>query len=178
MVPLDLNTASNATILMIPGIGKKIAPEFGIAPIQALAQFGREMGKYVKDKQVARLDRDVFMAAAIWRLQPGRPGASRALLTLDPRPGRAQDDRHARAEHVEQQGCRAVALAVLGIGPAQPPSRCWPGAPRVARRPGRDDRVPSSAADSACGDISPAISSSSFGDDAVETRQRHCGGTR
>ncbi len=59
-VPIDLNAASEADILTIPGLGPRMLHEFQeYRPYQALAQFRREMGKYVDEKEVARLERYV-----------------------------------------------------------------------------------------------------------------------
>jgi DNA uptake protein ComE-like DNA-binding protein len=57
---VNLNTASNAEILLIPGLGNRMLHEFKeYRPYRALAQFRREIGKYVDDKEVARLERYV-----------------------------------------------------------------------------------------------------------------------
>jgi DNA uptake protein ComE-like DNA-binding protein len=59
-VPINLNTASDADILSIPGIGQRMLGEFKeYRPYKAMAQFRREIGKYVDDKEVARLERYV-----------------------------------------------------------------------------------------------------------------------
>jgi DNA uptake protein ComE-like DNA-binding protein len=59
-VPINLNTASDADILSIPGIGQRMLVEFKeYRPYKAMAQFRREIGKYVDDKEVARLERYV-----------------------------------------------------------------------------------------------------------------------
>jgi DNA uptake protein ComE-like DNA-binding protein len=59
-VPVNLNTASDADILSIPGMGQRMLGEFKeYRPYKAIAQFRREIGKYVDDKEVARLERYV-----------------------------------------------------------------------------------------------------------------------
>lgn len=59
-MPLDLNTASAEEILLIPGIGDRMLHEFEeYRPYTAIEQFRREMGKYVDDEEVARLERYV-----------------------------------------------------------------------------------------------------------------------
>ena len=61
-VPLDLNTASEEEILLIPGVGDRMAHEFDeYRPYVALAQWRREMGKYVDDAEVARMESYVFV---------------------------------------------------------------------------------------------------------------------
>jgi DNA uptake protein ComE-like DNA-binding protein len=61
-VALNLNTASEQEILLIPGLGKRMLREFlEYRPYRALAVFRREMGKYVDDKEVARLEQYVFV---------------------------------------------------------------------------------------------------------------------
>ncbi|MCH9647831.1 MAG: hypothetical protein K0U98_06300 [Deltaproteobacteria bacterium] len=61
-IPLNLNTASREEILLIPGVGGRMAHEFEeYRPYRALAQFRREIGKYVDDKEVARLAQYVFV---------------------------------------------------------------------------------------------------------------------
>jgi len=59
-VPIDLNTASDADILTIPGLGKRMLHEFKeYRPYKNIEQFRREMGKYVSKEEVARLERYV-----------------------------------------------------------------------------------------------------------------------
>lgn len=59
-VPISLNTASDADILSIPGMGQRMLGEFKeYRPYKAIAQFRREIGKYVDEKEVARLERYV-----------------------------------------------------------------------------------------------------------------------
>ncbi len=61
-VPLNLNTASGEEILLIPGVGNRVKHEFEeYRPYRALAQFRREIGKYVDDAEVARLEQYVFV---------------------------------------------------------------------------------------------------------------------
>jgi len=61
-VHLNLNTAADAEILMIPNLGNRMLHEFKeYRPYKALAQFRREIGKYVDDKEVARLEQYVFV---------------------------------------------------------------------------------------------------------------------
>ncbi len=61
-VHINLNTATRAEILLIPGVGNRLAHEFEeYRPYKALAQFRRELGKYVNESEVARLERHVFL---------------------------------------------------------------------------------------------------------------------
>lgn len=61
-VPLNLNTATREEILLIPGVGARMLREFQeYRPYRALAQFHREIGKYVKDDELARLERYVYV---------------------------------------------------------------------------------------------------------------------
>lgn len=55
-IPLDLNKASDADFKTIPGVGKRMAHEFEeYRPWKSKKQFEKEIGKYVKAKEVARL---------------------------------------------------------------------------------------------------------------------------
>jgi DNA uptake protein ComE-like DNA-binding protein len=57
---IDLNSASEEEILLIPGVGQRMRHEFEeYRPYQAMEQFRREMGKYVDDEEVARLEQYV-----------------------------------------------------------------------------------------------------------------------
>jgi len=61
-VALNLNMASEQEILLIPGMGKRMLGEFlEYRPYKALVQFRREIGKYVDDKELARLEQYVFV---------------------------------------------------------------------------------------------------------------------
>lgn len=58
--PLDLNAASEEEILLIPGVGDRMAHEFEeYRPYRAMAEFHREIGKYVDEAEVQRLARYV-----------------------------------------------------------------------------------------------------------------------
>lgn len=55
-IPLNLNTATEADFMTIPGAGKRMAHEFEeYRPWKTQAQFEKEIGKYVNAKEVARL---------------------------------------------------------------------------------------------------------------------------
>ncbi len=61
-VPINLNTASEEEILLVPGVGSRMAHEFDeYRPYRALAQFRREIGKYVDDEEVAAYEQYVFV---------------------------------------------------------------------------------------------------------------------
>jgi DNA uptake protein ComE-like DNA-binding protein len=59
-IPINLNTAKDDDILSIPGVGQRMLHEFKeYRPYKAMAQFRKEIGKYVPEKEVARLERYV-----------------------------------------------------------------------------------------------------------------------
>lgn len=61
-VPINLNTASDADILSIPGMGNRMLREFKeYRPYKSIEQFRKEIGKYVDQKEVARLERYVVV---------------------------------------------------------------------------------------------------------------------
>lgn len=59
---INLNSAPRDEILLIPGVGNRMAREFlEYRPYDGLARFRREIGKYVDEKEVARLEQYVFV---------------------------------------------------------------------------------------------------------------------
>ena len=61
-IPLNLNTATEADFMTIPGAGKRMAHEFDeYRPWKTQAQFEKEIGKYVDAKEVKRLWRYVVI---------------------------------------------------------------------------------------------------------------------
>lgn len=61
-VPVELNTASEEDILALPGVGERMAHEFDeYRPYKNIEQFRKEIGKYVDDKELARLERFVYL---------------------------------------------------------------------------------------------------------------------
>jgi len=61
-VHLNLNTCTKEEILMIPNAGPRMVREFfEYRPYKALAQFHREIDKYVDDAELARLEQYVFV---------------------------------------------------------------------------------------------------------------------
>ena len=61
-VPVNLNTGSDADILLIPGVGKRMHHEFlEYRPYKSIEQFRREIGKYVDKTELARLEKYVTL---------------------------------------------------------------------------------------------------------------------
>ena len=61
-VPLNLNDTPEEQFKMIPGVGDKMAHEFEeYRPYTSMEQFRREIGKYVDENEVARLERYVTL---------------------------------------------------------------------------------------------------------------------
>jgi DNA uptake protein ComE-like DNA-binding protein len=57
-IPINLNTASDADFLTIPGVGPRMVREFKeYRPWKSWEQFDKEIGKYVDAKEVGRLKR-------------------------------------------------------------------------------------------------------------------------
>ena len=62
-VPAELNTASEEDFKALPGVGDRIAHEFEeYRPYKSMAQFRKEIGKYVDAKELSRLERLVYLA--------------------------------------------------------------------------------------------------------------------
>jgi DNA uptake protein ComE-like DNA-binding protein len=58
--PIDLNAATGPEILLIPGVGPRMRHEFEeYRPYRNIERFRREIGKYVDQAEVARLERYV-----------------------------------------------------------------------------------------------------------------------
>ena len=61
-VQINLNTATKDEIMLIPNAGKKMAREFAeYRPWKSWAQFSKEIGKYVGEKETARLAQYCFI---------------------------------------------------------------------------------------------------------------------
>ena len=61
-LPINLNTASEDELSLVPGISRKMKHEFEeYRPYTSIKQFQREIGKYVDDKEVARFEQYVFV---------------------------------------------------------------------------------------------------------------------
>ena len=64
-VPVELNTASKEEILAIPGVGDRMLHEFEeYRPYSSMDQFRKEIGKYVDEKELTRLERFVYLKEA------------------------------------------------------------------------------------------------------------------
>ncbi len=61
-LPINLNTASEDEIMLIPGMSGRMTHEFEeYRPYTSLEQFRREIGKYVDEDEVARFEQYVFV---------------------------------------------------------------------------------------------------------------------
>jgi DNA uptake protein ComE-like DNA-binding protein len=61
-LPINLNTASEDEVKLVPGISRKMVHEFEeYKPYSTLDQFRREIGKYVDEDEVARFEQYVFV---------------------------------------------------------------------------------------------------------------------
>lgn len=59
---INLNTSSREELMLIPGLSSRMAHEFEeYRPYTSLEQFRREIGKYVDEDEVARLEQYVFI---------------------------------------------------------------------------------------------------------------------
>lgn len=62
IVPININTATDAEILKIPGVGPRMLREFKeYRPYTSIDQFRREIGKYVDKAEVARLEKYIVI---------------------------------------------------------------------------------------------------------------------
>jgi DNA uptake protein ComE-like DNA-binding protein len=62
--PLNLNTATQQEIMLIPGMSARMASEFReYKPYKSINQFRFEIGKYVSKPEVARYEMYVFVPA-------------------------------------------------------------------------------------------------------------------
>jgi len=61
-VPMNLNTTPEDDFKVIPGVGDRMAHEFEeYRPYTSIAQFRKEIGKYVDEEEVARYEQYVFV---------------------------------------------------------------------------------------------------------------------
>jgi len=62
ITPININTATDAQILAIPGVGPRMLREFKeYRPYTSIEQFRREIGKYVDKAEVARLEKYIVI---------------------------------------------------------------------------------------------------------------------
>ena len=65
-LPVNLNSASNEEIMLIAGMGRRMAHEFEeYRPYGSIEQFQREIGKYVDQDEVARFEQYVFVPLSL-----------------------------------------------------------------------------------------------------------------
>jgi len=98
---IDLNISPREEIMLIPGMGNRMVREFlEYRPYTALTQFRKEIGKYVDDKEVARLEQYVFVPISLNtasdEMLSSIPGASPQLIRAlkDARPYRDMEQFH------------------------------------------------------------------------------------
>jgi DNA uptake protein ComE-like DNA-binding protein len=61
-VPINLNAATRAEIMLVPGMGNRMAHEFEeYRPYRNIEQFRKEIGKYVNQAEVARFEKYVTL---------------------------------------------------------------------------------------------------------------------
>lgn len=75
--PLNLNTAGQADIMLIPGMSARMADEFReYKPYKSIGQFRYEIGKYVSKAEVARCLRTKCQSLVRRKFRSGAPGES------------------------------------------------------------------------------------------------------
>jgi DNA uptake protein ComE-like DNA-binding protein len=84
-IPTNLNTASEAEFLLIPGVGDRMAYEFDeYRPYDGMARFQREIGKYVEEDVVATYSKYMFIAIDLNTATPEQilmiPGVGARML--------------------------------------------------------------------------------------------------
>jgi DNA uptake protein ComE-like DNA-binding protein len=61
-IHVNLNSATREELMLIPGVGNRMVREFfEYRPYKTLGQFRKEIGKYVDEKELARLEQYVFI---------------------------------------------------------------------------------------------------------------------
>ena len=61
-LPINLNDVTTEEVLLIPGVGERMAHEFEeYRPYEDMDEFRREIGKYVDEDEVARFERYVTL---------------------------------------------------------------------------------------------------------------------
>jgi DNA uptake protein ComE-like DNA-binding protein len=101
-VPININTASDEVLNTIPGFSSRMLREFKeYRPYDNIEKFRREIGKYVDEKEVARLERYITLGAAAAPARGdgargargargGAPRGNAAPATPAPAPARGQ----------------------------------------------------------------------------------------
>ena len=84
-LPINLNTASEEALYMVPGINRRMVHEFDeYRPYTSMEQFRQEMGKYVDEAEVARYEQYVFspldLNSATREDFAGIPGAGNRMV--------------------------------------------------------------------------------------------------
>ena len=84
-LPVNLNTASETEIMLIPGMSGRMAHEFEeYRPYKSMDQFRREIGKYVDSAEIARLEQYVFIPMNLNSASPEAfatiPGMTRRMV--------------------------------------------------------------------------------------------------
>ena len=84
-LPINLNTASEEALYMVPGINRRMVHEFDeYRPYTSMEQFRQEIGKYVDEAEVARYEQYVFspldLNSATRENFAGIPGASNRMV--------------------------------------------------------------------------------------------------
>jgi len=61
-VPIELNSSTEDDIKALPGVGDRMSHEFmEYRPYKNLVQFRKEIGKYVDENELKRLERFVYL---------------------------------------------------------------------------------------------------------------------
>ena len=82
---INLNTSPREELMLIPGLSSRMAHEFEeYRPYTSLEQFRREIGKYVDEDEVARLEQYVFIPLGLNSASSGEfmtiPGMSSRMV--------------------------------------------------------------------------------------------------
>ena len=84
-LPINLNSASEDEVKLVPGIGRKMVHEFEeYKPYSSLEHFRREIGKYVDAAEVARFEQYVFVPMDLNSASPDAfgtiPGMNKGMV--------------------------------------------------------------------------------------------------
>ncbi len=90
-LPTNLNDVTNDEILVIPGVGDRMAHEFEeYRPYVDMGEFRLEIGKYVDESEVARFERYVTLnqpGKLVWSVLPLAVIAATGVATSYPAVG-------------------------------------------------------------------------------------------